>query len=47
MVKQQNKAVRPLVMAILVASAFSAQAADREVFKGGILSHPQVSKHLI
>ncbi|MBR7801564.1 M4 family metallopeptidase [Undibacterium fentianense] len=34
MVKQQNNVVRPALIAILVASAFSAQAADREVFTG-------------
>lgn len=34
MVKQHNKALRPLAIAILLAGAFSAQAADREVFKG-------------
>lgn len=34
MVKQHNKALRPLAIAILLAGAFGAQAADREVFKG-------------
>jgi pseudolysin/vibriolysin len=33
MVKQHNKALRPLAIAILLASAFSAQAADRQIMK--------------
>lgn len=34
MAKQHNIVVRPALIAILIAGAFSAQAADREVFKG-------------
>ena len=33
MVKKQNFLARPVLMAVLIAGAFSAQAAEREVLK--------------